>query len=140
MTAVVIDASVAIKWCVPEPHAAAARRVLRTRRGLLAPDLLWAEVGNALWKKVRQAELTRDLARDLLQDFRRFPLQTYPAKTLLGPAWDLAERLNLTVYDGLYLALAVSRACKLVTADRQFYDTATIGPFASTLVWVEQVQ
>ena len=135
-----IDASVAVKWLLPERHAAAARRLLRGRRELLAPDLIWAEVGNALWKRCRRAELAADTARKILQDFRHFPLQTHAAEALVGFAWDLANRYGVTVYDGLYLALAVGRNCPLVTADRPLYDALNGHALSPTLVWVEQVQ
>jgi len=140
VSAIVIDASVAVKWFLPELHAEAARRVLSGRRELLAPDLIWAEVGNVLWKKSSRAEIPSEMARAILRDFRRFPLQTYTAGALLDPAWDLAERFRISVYDSLYLALAVNRDCKLVTADRQFYDALKREPFASAVVWVEQVR
>ena len=51
----VVDASVAIKWFVPEIHAEAARRLLREGITLLAPDLIWAEVANALWRMRRRS-------------------------------------------------------------------------------------
>lgn len=137
MNALVVDASIVVKWFLPEAHAAAARRVLTGGRELVAPDLLWAEVGNVLWKKVSRQELTRDTARGILHDVQRFPLQTYDAKTLLDAAWDLANRLKLTVYDGLYLALAVNRDCTLVTADHHLYTAIKSGSLASTVTWVE---
>ena len=140
MTEIVVDASVAVKWLLPEVYAKAARRLLRGRRELVAPDLMWAEVGNAVWKKCRRAELTSEEARDILQDFRRFPVQTYTAKALLNPAWDLAERLQLTIYDSLYLALAISRGATLVTADRSLYRTVKRQPFGSAIVWVEHIR
>lgn len=46
MSEVVIDASIAVKWVLPEEHETTARRVLSSRE-LLAPHLLWAEVGKA---------------------------------------------------------------------------------------------
>ena len=137
MSEVVIDASVAVKWFLPESHARAARRVLRGRRTLLAPDLIWAEVGNVLWKRLQRVEITRDVAWRILQDFKRFPLQTCSAKTLLESAWTLAAQWHISVYDGLYLALAVSRNCKFVTADRAFVDAMKETPLASHVVWVE---
>ena len=140
MSAVVVDASVAVKWFFPEVHADAARRLLSLGRKLLAPDLIWAEVGNALWKKSRHAELSSEAARDILQDFRRFPLRTYAVKSLLQPAWDLAERFHLSVYDSLYLALAVRQDCPLVTADFQFYQALKGKPPASSLAWVERIR
>lgn len=139
MSALVIDASVAVKWFLPEVHAEAARRLLSAKRRLLAPDLIWAEVGNVLWKKLRRAEITRDMAQGILRDFRRFPLQTSAARSLLEPAWDLADRFHISVYDSLYLALAVSRSCALVTADLQLYNSLKGRPVASSITWVEHL-
>lgn len=48
----VIDASVAIKWYVPEAGSQEASAILDRPETLLAPDLLAAEFGNVLWKKV----------------------------------------------------------------------------------------
>ena len=56
-TAYVIDASVAVKWFVPEVHSEHALRLLRKKFALLAPELIQAEFGNILWKKCRAGEL-----------------------------------------------------------------------------------
>ena len=138
MNAIVVDASVAVKWFLPEPHAPAARRVLTGQRTLLAPDFIWAEVGNVLWKRCQRAEIAREAAQRILRDFRKFPIKTYAAKALLEHAWLLATQHQITVYDGLYLALAISRRCNLVTADRGFVDATKAEPFASIVVWIEQ--
>ncbi|MBI4342341.1 MAG: type II toxin-antitoxin system VapC family toxin [Candidatus Omnitrophica bacterium] len=140
MSAFVIDASVAVKWFLPEPHAQAARRVLSGRRTLLAPDLIWAEVGNVLWKRCQRAEIAPEAAQRILQEFKRFPLETYPAKALLELAWSLALQHRISVYDGLYLALAVGRHGKLVTADRSLVDAMAKDPLASVVVWVEHLR
>jgi predicted nucleic acid-binding protein len=55
----VVDASVVIKWFVPEVHSDAARRLLERSHQYVAPDLLYAETANAIWKKVRRGELSR---------------------------------------------------------------------------------
>jgi predicted nucleic acid-binding protein len=73
---VVVDASVAIKWFMPEVHAEAARCLLREGMTLLAPDLIWAEVANALWRKWREKELSVETVQEILTDFRRFPLRS----------------------------------------------------------------
>lgn len=138
MSAVVVDASVAVKWFLPEPYARAARRVLAGRRTLLAPDLIWAEVSNVLWKRLQRAEITREVAERILRDFRRFPLRTDAAKRLLEPAWALAAQWGVSVYDGLYLALAISRRCRLVTADRSLIEATKKASFASSIIWVEE--
>ena len=139
MTPLVVDTSVVIKWLLPELHSSAARRVLTEDNQLLAPDLLWAEIGNVLWKRYRAHEIEAEEARDLLRDFKRFPINTIPSILLISAALDIASRFNRTVYDSLYLALAVSRRCRLVTADRRLYDALRRGPLTPSLLWVEEV-
>lgn len=137
MSAVVVDASVAVKWFLPEIHSEAAGRVLKSRQKLLAPDLIWAEVGNTLWKKSLRKEITIEESRGILKDFLRFPLQIYGSKTLLDTAWSLAIQCNVSIYDSLYLALAIGSGCSLITADRKFYESLHEETFGKKLVWVE---
>ncbi len=137
MTALVVDASVVIKWLLPEMHAAPARRVLTKGIELLAPDLLWAELGNVLWKRVRAGEITANDARDLLQDFKRFPIIATSSVVLVDLALSIATRFNIVVYDGLYLALAISQHCRIVTADRRLYNSLKGGPLEPAILWVE---
>ena len=82
LSRVVVDASVAIKWFVPEVHAVAARRLLQEGMTLLAPDLIWAEVANALWRKWREKELSAETVQEILTDFRRFPLRIQSGESL----------------------------------------------------------
>ena len=46
----VVDASIAVKWYVPEANSTQAAAILESGAELLAPDLLVAEVGKVLWK------------------------------------------------------------------------------------------
>lgn len=140
MSSVVVDASVAIKWFLPEIHSEAAGRVLKSRQRILAPDLIWAEVGNTLWKKNIRQEITVEESGGILKDFLRFPLQIYSSKILLDTAWNLAVRYRVSVYDGLYLALALGRGCLLVTADRKFYESLRGESIGRKLTWVEDTK
>jgi predicted nucleic acid-binding protein len=135
----VVDASVAIKWFLPEIHSQEASLVLKSNRELLAPDLIWAEFGSTLRKKVRHKEVTAHEAQGILKDFMRFPLQTFSSKLLLNSAWQLSYESGATIYDSLYLALANNRDCSVVTADKKFYDSITNGTVALKMIWVEDV-
>lgn len=86
-----------------------------------------------------QVAASREEARDLLRDFKRFPVRTTPSILLISAALDIATRCNRTVYDSLYLALAMSQRCRLVTADRRLYDGLKRSPLAPALLWVEDV-
>ena len=59
---IVVDASVVVKWLVPEPEREQALHLLglykEERVDLIAPYLLISEVGNVLWRRVRVGDLT----------------------------------------------------------------------------------
>jgi predicted nucleic acid-binding protein len=139
VSALAVDASVAVKWLLPEVHGDAALRTLEHHHPLLVPDLLFAEVGNVLWKRVRRREATIEEARTAVSTLRALPLSVYPSQSLIEPALEIAHRTGRSVYDSLYVALAVWHRHPLVTADRRLYDALRRGPFAAELVWVEDV-
>jgi predicted nucleic acid-binding protein len=135
----VIDASVAVKWFLPETHSSAARAYLDDNCERLAPDLLYAEFGNAVWKRARRAQLSADEARDVLHGLQLVPIEVYPVQPFLQAAFEIARVLNRTVYDALYLVLAAAHDCPLVTADRPFYEAVTKSELARNIRWVEAV-
>ncbi len=140
MTRIVVDASVAVKWFLPEELSTEARQLLTPEYELLAPDLLWAEFGNALWKKHRRHELDQRTATSLLQDFSRVPIGYHASRQWSAPALELAIRHGVTVYDALYLALAVGSGCRVMTADRRLQDACRGGTLRRLVGWVQDIQ
>ena len=137
MTRYVVDASVVVKWFVPEIHAEAARNLLSEDFALSSPDLVRAEVGNVLWKKWRRDQLSSEVVDEVLRDLGRLPLRIETSRPLLGTAWDVARRFDRSFYDGFYVALAVRAGCPLVTADGKLYNSLREGALSERLVWVE---
>ena len=114
----VVDASVIVKWYVPEPGSETAAAVMRSGATLLAPDLVVAEVGNVLWKKVRRGELETEDATDLADRMAvGLPAALRSSQPLLRDAVELATAYDRTVYDALYIVLAVREGATLLTAD-----------------------
>jgi predicted nucleic acid-binding protein len=136
----VLDASVAIKWYIPEELAVESRRFMSPRFAMHVPSFCAAECGNTIWKKVAQRrELDRDRGREILDELLSYPRQVHDAEELTIPAFDLAHGVGnakLAVYDFIYLALALALDCRLVTADRLFYDALQPSPLAPRLLWV----
>jgi predicted nucleic acid-binding protein len=135
---IVLDASVAVKWVLREEHSASARRILSTRE-LFAPHLLWAELGNILWKRHRRSESSVEEVRRMLGEIQQLPVMTFAHWPLLPAALDLAISLGQTVYDCLYLALAETRNTIMVTADRRFHDVVSGSVWADRIEWIEDV-
>ncbi|HEY4899847.1 MAG TPA: type II toxin-antitoxin system VapC family toxin [Terriglobales bacterium] len=122
----VIDASVAAKWCLPpasEPLRIEAVELLnRYAKGqarFVVPDLFWTEVGNVLWKAVRVGRCTAKHAETSLAVLRERGLATFPSEGLIEQAFAIAVAFQRTVYDSLYVALAVESGGQLVTADEK---------------------
>lgn len=139
MNATVVDASVAAKWLVSEDHTDAALRLRDSEAELTCPDLLFVEVGNAVCKKVRSGELDEDLGRRMIAAILDAPLRVEPSVALLPAAWEIAVRLDRTVYDALYLALAVAFDTRLVTADRRLVRGVRSSEFDERVVWIEDL-
>lgn len=140
MKSIVVDASVAIKWFIPEIHSIVAAGLLNKKFKLLAPDLIFAEVGNILWKKLRLNEVVFETAKAILDDFKKMPFDTYESEVLLDKAWEIAITHNCTVYDSLYVALASTERSLLATADKRLYNSLKATSLSNTLLWVEDIK
>lgn len=126
MKSYVIDANVAAKWFLPsatEPLAAEALALLKRHATgdlrFLVPDLFWAELGNVFWKAARLGRWSSSEAQRAAQLAleRQFP--TMATKPLLEDALEIATNFDRTVYDSLYIALAIAAKADFVTADEK---------------------
>jgi predicted nucleic acid-binding protein len=122
----VLDASVAAKWFLPqagETLVPESSGILdgysKGQIALLVPDLFWPELGNILWKAVRCGRMLRKSAEEAVRSFTDRPLATAPSLPLLDDAFAIAAAFDRTVYDCIYVALAVASDRPLLTADER---------------------
>jgi predicted nucleic acid-binding protein len=139
MSLFVVDASVGVKWFVPEADAAFAQRLQDPAHELHIPTFFHVEVANILWKKRRRGELTRAEADTILAQLPLLPLIRHPEAPLIGPAFDLAEQTQRTVYDCLYLALAIQLGGRMVTADDRLINSLAGTPWAASVIRLRDV-
>ena len=136
----VIDASVLIKFYVPEILSDRAERLLAKVGNkdidLLAPDLIYPEAGNILWKKQRLKELTHSEAEEITDAILSLPLMIGASKSLLPLAVDIAIACGITVYDASYLSLAKVYETTLITADRKLVDVLAKTDLKDSVIWL----
>ena len=137
--AVVVDASLAVKWLVEEDDSDKAHAALQswvaqdiTR---IAPYLMPFEVANALHRRVLRGELNVDSSTRMIARLLESRLELHQPPGLHVRALQLASQLNQNAaYDSHYLALAESVGCELWTADVRFYRAAS--PVVDNLRWI----
>jgi predicted nucleic acid-binding protein len=115
----VVDASVIIKWYVPEDGYESARAMRTAETALAAPDLLFSEMANILWKLVRRGEMTASRGIEIIEEVVAAPFITVSNQSLAQDALDLAVATGLTAYDASYVALAMRLDKILITADEK---------------------
>jgi predicted nucleic acid-binding protein len=122
----VLDASVAAKWFLSpeyEPLADEAlelfRKYMRAEVGFVIPDLFWAELASAFWKAVRLRRFPKASAQEALVSLAKRDFPLFPSATLLSRAFEIATTFDRSVYDSLYVALALHSRCQLITADQR---------------------
>jgi predicted nucleic acid-binding protein len=136
MTSLVVDASVAIKWFLPEVHSISAIRLLDAGYQLLAPDLIFAECGNVLWKRWLRKEIESEVMPAILNDLRRMNVKIVPISVLSGDASAIAVGYRRSFYDSLYLALAVISQSRMITADEKLYNALRRTPLEARVVLI----
>jgi predicted nucleic acid-binding protein len=124
----VVDASVVVRWIVPETGAAEALALLERSIDWLAPRLMLSEVAGALRRKVAAGELTAGVATQgfdfVLGIVAHGALRLYRDETVIRSAFALSLAHQHKVPDCVYLALAEDTGAALATADHRLNEIA----------------
>lgn len=120
---IVVDASVAAKWFLPEARAEAASALLATDYVLVAPDLIRLEVAGVFLRALRRGELS---ATDAEEADRTLcdALRLVPATDVLDAAFEIAGRHGGALYDAVYVAVARSLEAEVATDDEGLAEVA----------------
>jgi len=117
MAQVVVDASVVVKWYIPEQHHEQARSLrndfLDGTCELLAPALMPFEAVNALKYSGHYDGERLEEAADSLG---KYGIELVHCRSG-GPIAEITTAVDVTAYDAAYIALAVDRRATAFTAD-----------------------
>jgi predicted nucleic acid-binding protein len=117
MTHLVIDAS-----AMADQYLRSSISPISKKWAVHAPALIDFEFMSVLRRRVRQDELSPELAEALIGELATFSLVRHEAVMLLPRIWAL--RHNFTAYDGSYVALAQALGAPLMTSDRRLARAA----------------
>ncbi|HLW76671.1 MAG TPA: type II toxin-antitoxin system VapC family toxin [Bryobacteraceae bacterium] len=126
---IVLDASVAVEWFLPGTDREVARRAgellkasQRSEVECIVPDFFWAEVGSVFAKAVRQKRWSPSKVSRALRDLGALEIATEPSRPLLAPAMNLALSYGQSVYDTMYVAVALKQQIEVVTLDLRLFN------------------
>lgn len=122
---IVVDASLAVKWFLPEPGADAAAQVLLGDQEIIGPDMLVVEVNATLVRGANMVKANRQEAESAIRRFQKMlesnVVQLFRSTTRnIEHSANLALDLGHPLKDCIYLVLAKELDCELVTCDARF--------------------
>jgi predicted nucleic acid-binding protein len=91
---------------------------------VLAPELMFTEVANALWRLQRAGQLEASGLQQRLSRAADLVDHIEPDRTLLAEALAIGTHLNHPVYECIYLVLARREVATLLSADSRFLELA----------------
>lgn len=124
----VLDASVALSWCFQDEadrYADSIFPVLRTTPAVV-PAIWSAELANGLMVAERRKRISQVDVSELFVAFNALPIRLEPAVRCehLSQLVSIARQHVLSVYDALYLDLALQQELPLATIDKQLKRAA----------------
>ena len=127
MTEFVADASVALKWFVPEEDSEAAEKLLSTGIKLHAPRFLALETANAAWKNWRKKLIDQSVVESVSERLPKLIEVWIADDDLYHDALSLALTLKHPIFDCIYLAAAKRVGGAVITADKRLLSIAPHG-------------
>jgi len=127
----VLDSSILVKLVTGEAGSEEARKTvtssLRDACALHTVDVALADALNALWKHVKiHRDLEAEEAKLAAQDLQKiwYRLGVIPTSELSKESLGTAMKLNISVYDSLYVAAAQKVRARLYIADKRLFEAS----------------
>lgn len=114
---VVLDASAAVEIALNRGKAAHLAGMLDQAEQILAPDLLFPEVVNAIWKEHQLGGLGLSICDEALSILPGLVDTLIPSSEIYREAFLLSRTARRPAYDMFYLALARREDAALLTLD-----------------------
>jgi predicted nucleic acid-binding protein len=110
---------------LPEPGRAPAlewfARYASGEVDLIAPDLLLAEFASLVAKRNRRKQISAASAHEAFGLMTKSAPRLFDTRPRLLPALDLSLRYGMSLWDCVYLALALEHNCQVLTTDLRLF-------------------
>lgn len=118
----VVDASVVFGWFLPQGVKQGLSNMLEKPYTFLAPDLIFPEVCNGVWRLVQANNLSDQKGREILHLLPNTMDQVTPCAQLVQSAFEISVNLKHPAYDCFYLALAAQEKTQMITVDQRLIN------------------
>jgi predicted nucleic acid-binding protein len=118
----VVDNSVVVQFFITEDYTPQTRALfaqLKQGDQICVPEFCVVECVNVFWKRVRFDGMPPDVARQLISGLTALPMTLMQVSSVLSYALDIGLSRQLPIYDSVYIALAESLNCPLITVDQR---------------------
>ncbi len=126
--AFVLDCSMTIAWVFSDEanEFTEALRESHLKENAVVPVLWPIEVGNVLLVAMRRGRIAREDWIRIRDDLGALPIDIDPDsyERVLDTVLPVADQHGLSVYDAMYLELALRRGLPLATLDRKLIEAA----------------
>jgi len=126
--AFVLDCSMTMAWVFSDEanEFTEALRESLLKENAVAPVLWPIEVGNVLLVAMRRGRIAREDWVRIRDDLGALPIDIDPDsyERVLDTVLPIADEYGLSVYDAMYLELALRRGLPLATLDRKLIEAA----------------
>jgi len=120
---VVVDASFAGAWILPDEHSHEADNVLaavlRGKQRLAVPELWTYEILNLIVSARRRGRIEANQVEEAVRLIEQIPVEFYDhqSRPIRDRVVRIASRFSLSAYDAAYLELADRLQCPLLSLD-----------------------
>jgi predicted nucleic acid-binding protein len=125
MRDLIVDASILAAWLLPDEMGPNLNEIEAGHGRFRAPWILWAEFRNVMIAQERRNRIAPVELKEALEIFDNFNIIfdfSPSSQTVIG----LAKTYRLSIYDSLYLELAIRTQSALASLDRKLIEAAKI--------------
>lgn len=136
----VLDASVGIKWFLPENLSHHAHLLLEKEKGFEIPDLFLIEMDSIITKRVRTRSIDVVRAGEIASTLRDISFMITEYKAVDSIAFRIATAYYVSLYDAIYMAVAIIKDKKMITADKKLVHAVVNTPLESFVTFLGDIK